>query len=342
MRYQTASSHKGTDKVSNKITKQTRNKNSIKTANRKVLFAELISLFLLVSACSSSPVSSPAEAELDLNQTKTNDSVPVKKESPQGLTTKPIVEVGLESNSNTSSAVTQERPKPGPTQYAQLNDAIRSFNDDKIFAIANQILVQSPNDIKSLNALAVYHYKKGHLEQARYLLTKILSIKSDTAAVYTNLGLVQLAAGEKRDAIKSFRKAIELDNGEANAAANLGAIYIQENDFTKAAVAMELAYNRGLRDPRFLNNYAISLVANGKNEKAEEIYKTLLNNDKNSADKNPVLKESLLNYSVFLIDRVGRYQDGLDLINRLKFVGGLADSKNRIIALENKAKAGLK
>jgi hypothetical protein len=39
---------------------------------------------------------------------------------------------------------------------------------------------------------------------------------------------------------------------------------------------------------------------------------------------------------------MGKYQEGLDVINRLKFVGGPADTRNRIITLENKAKAGLK
>ena len=47
-------------------------------------------------------------------------------------------------------------------------------------------------------------------------------------------------------------------------------------------------------------------------------------------------------YETLLVDHMKQYNEGLEIINRLKFVGGPEDTRNRIIALENKAKAGLK
>ncbi|NUN04763.1 MAG: tetratricopeptide repeat protein [Bdellovibrio sp.] len=231
-----------------------------------------------------------------------------------------------------------DRPpeKPvAPSQYAALNEAIKVQSDDRIYQAAAQILTQTPNDARALNALAMYHYKRGRFDLSRYLLRKAISGSPKMAELHSNLGTVQLAQNEKRDAIKSYRRALEINSDEPVAAANLGSIYVQERDFTKAQIVLEVAYRRGVRDPRVLNNYAIALTSAQKYEKAEELYKAILKDGSNN-------REALFNYATLLVDNMGKYQDGLDVINRLKFVGGPGDTRNRIIALENKAKAGLK
>lgn len=222
-----------------------------------------------------------------------------------------------------------------PSQYAALNEAIKLQNDERIYQTSTQILAQAGNDAKALNALAMYHYKRGRYDLCRYLLKKAIAGNPKMAELHSNLGVVQLAQGEKRDAIKSFRKALEINRDEAVAAANVGAIYVQEKDYGKALVVLETAYRKGVRDPRVLNNYAVALAAHRKFEKAEDLYKTVLKDGNNN-------KEALFNYAVLLVDNMGKFQEGLEIINRLKFVGGPADTRNRIIALENKAKAGLK
>lgn len=278
-------------------------------------------LILALTACSSAPTQEEVtETAPRKASEKVMDAPALKKEEP-----KPVVE--------------EEPPKPQPpappSQYAALNDAIKEQNDEKIHQGATQILAQSPNDARALNALAMYHYKRGRFELCRFLLNKAIAANPKIAELYSNLGIVQLAQGEKRDAVKSFRKALEINDDEAVAASNLGAIYAQEKDFGKAQVALETAYKRGVRDARVLNNYAIALTAHGKYEKAADLYRTIIK--ENSSNK-----EYLYNYATLLVENMGKYQDGLDVINRLKFVGGPADTRNKIINLENKAKAGLK
>lgn len=222
-----------------------------------------------------------------------------------------------------------------PSQYAGLNEAIKDQNDEKIYQNATQILAQTANDKAALNALAMYHYKRGRYDLCRYLLSKAIVAHPRAAELYSNLGVVQLAQGEKRNAVGSLRKALEINSTDAVAASNLGAIYTQEKDFVKSQIALEIAYSKGVRDARVLNNYAITLTSQGKFDKAEEIYKGLIKGNSSN-------KEYLLNYAILLVDGLGKYQEGLDVINRLKFVGGPAESRNKIITLENKAKAGLK
>ena len=166
------------------------------------------------------------------------------------------------------------------------------------------------------------------------LFSKAIAASPKNASLQNNLGVVQWAQGETRDAVKSFRKALQINGQDGNAAANAGLIYLQDKDYSKAVVALEIAYQSGLRDHRLLNNYAIALTAQGKLNQAEGHYKNILKENSNKSDY-------LFNYSVLLIDKMEKYQDGLDNINRLKFVGGPAEVRNRIIALENKAKAGL-
>ena len=225
--------------------------------------------------------------------------------------------------------------KVQPSQYDALNEAIKIQSDDKIYAAATHILTQTPEDAKALNALAMYHYKRSRFDLAKYLLNKAMTGNPRMAELYSNLGVVHLAQSEQREAIQAFRKALEINRDDVVASSNLGAIYVQEKDFVKAEIVLEVAYRRGVRDARVLNNYAVALAARGKSAKAEEVYKALLKDNSN-------LKEGLFNYAILLVDNMGKYAEGLEVINRLKFVGGPADSRNKIIALENKAKAGLK
>ncbi len=276
--------------------------------------------FAALSACSSSPKKETKDA---VSSAKVTEAPVVQKEEPAA----PVAAQEPEPEKPKASVV--------PSQYAALNEAIKAQSDDRIYSTATHILTQSPNDVKALNALSMYHYKKGRFELSRYLLTKAIVASSKTAELYSNLGIVQLAQNERREAVKSFRKALEIENDDPVAAANLGAIYVQDKDYAKAGIVLETAYRKGVRDARVLNNYAIALSATGKMDKAEDLYKNILKDSPNN-------KESMYNYAILLVERMGKYQEGLDLINRLKFVGGPADTRNKIIALETKAKAGLK
>ncbi len=239
---------------------------------------------------------------------------------------------GLKSKSSVNSA-----------QYGSLNEAIAIQNDEAIYTASTKILMVSQGDVKALNALAMFHFKKGRPDLSRYLLLKAISLSPKSAELHSNLGIVQLSKLEKRDAVMSFRKALEIEPEEPIAATNLGSIYVLEKDFAKAQTVLEMAYKKGVHDPRFLNNYAITMSALGKFEKAEELYKAAIKEPQiNGASGAGVNKEVLFNYAILLIDRMSKYQDGLEVLGRLKFVGGPAESRNKIIGLENRAKAGLK
>jgi len=217
----------------------------------------------------------------------------------------------------------------------RLSEGIRLQDDELITTAATEVLTQNSKDVRALNALAMVHFKKGRHQAAIYLLNKAIASNGQHSELYNNLALVKLAQGEKREAIQIFRKGLEVNMQDAVIGANLGSIYVAEKDFAKAELSLEIPFKKGNRDSKVLNNYAITLTANGKANKAADLYEKLLK-------ENPSQRDIMFNYSVTLIDHLQKYREGLEILNRLKFVGAPPEVKNIIKDLESKAKAGLK
>lgn len=299
---------------------------------RTLLFASALSL----AACSSSTKApeksptAPAENRRDLwddesgssgdMQAKAVPSAPAAKSSPV-----------VSSGDSAPAAVAL----PGEDAFKELTSAIKSQNDDSIRIAAEKILARVPGDVRSLNALAMVYYRKGRFEHAAYLLGKAIQKDANRAELHSNLGLVSLAQNEPLVAVKNFRRAIEINPDDGAASANLGALYIANRDYIKARIMMETAYKAGLRDVKVLNNYGIALTAGADYERAKSIFQEGLKASSNH-------RELLFNYAILLVDHLNQYKDGLDVINRLKFVGAPPESRSRLASLENKAQSGVK
>lgn len=271
---------------------------------------------------------------LTLGACASKELPPASMEEQGQAMSEPVVSTNSPPSSATASAPPVQQVTT-PTVKSNLIDAIRSNHDETIFRTATQALSQNPNEIVALNALGIYHYRKGQHLAAQYMFAKAMKINPNSSELYNNIGLVQLAQKERRDAIKSFRKALELNPNDGVAAANLGALYVEERDFLKAVVPLEIASKKLTKDPRVLNNYAAALANTGKQDQAKGLYVDALRMNSNS-------KEILFNYCVLLVDHLKQPQEAMDYLNKLKFLGPAQDMRNRMNALENRAKAGLK
>lgn len=221
------------------------------------------------------------------------------------------------------------------SQTDKLSLAIRSQDDTAIEQATTEVLTQNPKDTQALNALAMVYYKKQRYQASEYLLLKAMSVSANSTELYNNLALTKLALNEKREAIKLFRKALEINSTESVVGANLGALYLEEKDFAKAELALEIPFKKGTKDIKILSNYAVALTGVGKADKAGALLDTLLK-------ENPSQRDIMLNYSINLIEHQKKFKEGLDLLNRLKFVGAPVEARNLIKELESKAKSGLK
>lgn len=276
---------------------------------------------LLAAACSSSPKAENVGGE--------SYEVPPPK----------VAGKNKKDNPPTHAETPVEEPKPmastARTDAQALVEAVKSENDEAIAKAATGVLGKNPSDAKALNALGFYHYKKGHYSAALLLLGKAIKADPNASEAHNNLGLTYLAEKEDREAIKSFRRAVEVNSNDGVAAANLGSMYVRNGDYIKALVAMEIAYRKNSKDPKILNNYGIALAANKKFNEARDMYKQALN--LNSGNK-----DVMLNYAILLIDGMNQPKEGLELLNKVRFLGPAPEMRNRLNSLENKAKASLK
>lgn len=277
--------------------------------NKRQLFLAAI-LCVAAWSCSSDPKSS-------------GNSSASKSESTQA---------NSEKSQAKPSEETVETPKiSAPQATDNLLDAIKSGSDEKITTAARTVLGVNPNDARALNALAVLSIKQSNFQVAKVLLTKALVQSEQSAELWNNMGIVQLALGEDREALKSLRKAFELNGQEPNIAANLGAQFLDGRDYKKALFALEIAEKRPTKDWKAYNNLGIYAAYKGRFSQSQKYYDEALK-------LSPSNKEVLYNLAVLAINHQNKPNDGLEHIQRLKFLGISGELKNKVNALETRAK----
>jgi Flp pilus assembly protein TadD len=227
--------------------------------------------------------------------------------------------------------VKRETPKDA---YAPLAEAYKTQNEEAIYRSAVAILSHNPTDVKALNALGLYHYRKGRFLAARYFFSRAQSQNPRSSELYNNQGLVSLALGENRDAIRAFKKGLELNPNDGITAANLGSIYVQEKDYYKAIFPLEIAVKKGMRETRTLTNYAIACVGTGKYDAAKAALEEALKQNSNN-------KEALFALANLQIAHMKQYKEGQASLDRLKFLSPAQEMRNKMNTLENEAKAGI-
>lgn len=226
----------------------------------------------------------------------------------------------------------KETPAPKPEgTYAALTEAIRNQSEEGIFNAATAILMNNSSDLKALNAMANYHFRKKQYGASRLFLSRAMKVNPNYGSLYNNMALVDLATNDRKEAIANLKKAIELNSNDPVASANLGSLYALNRDYPKAQFPLELAYRGNQKGYGVLNNYGIALVANGKASQAKPIYQDALKQQATS-------REVLFNYVVLLVDHLNQGTEAQEYINRLNFTGVPPESRNRLNSLENKAK----
>jgi Flp pilus assembly protein TadD len=235
-----------------------------------------------------------------------------------------------------SSGGAEIGPQAGrDARYQALSQAIRSETEAAVTIEAGKILSANANDPVALNALAMDHLRRGRPGAARLLLQRAIETQPRLAPLFSNLGATYEAEGEIELAAVNYKRALQIDDGLASAAANLGAHYLRGADHAKALPLLRLAHQANRSNVVISNNYAIALRGTGQAKEAAEIYaETLRNNTKDVALH--------LNYAILLIDHLNNPKEGLPLVYRVKFLE--TENKtilDRAIELEKKGRGGL-
>lgn len=243
----------------------------------------------------------------------------------------PVPAEGAGKGAESSGTVVGGDGRVIDAKYANLSQALRANKPGQVQDEAARILVANPDDLVALNALAMWNFRQKKVGAAKLLLARAIEKGEPRASILNNYGLTLLAEGDELGAAEQFKKALRLDDGHAEANANLGAHYAKGGDWKKALPRLAIAWNAGRQDSTIANNYAISLRGEGENEKARSIFEEAVKRN----NKDPIL---LLNYAALLIEGLNRPKEGLPLVYRVKFLETeRQDVIKRATQLERKA-----
>lgn len=232
-------------------------------------------------------------------------------------------------------AVLDSKSTPNDKLGSQLQDAIQKQDDRAIAIHAREILLRNPQNVTALNALALFYFKKGQIETAKTLLNKALSIEPEISLLHSNLAFVYQSQNLNDEAILTYRQAMKIDPYNSIAASNIGYLYLKRKDYRKAQVAYEIAVEKGQKDWKTLSNYGVTLTALG-------IYPLAFTQLKAAVGLQPQNIEVNLNYAILLIEHMEKRTEGLEVINKIRFLGPGPDLRKKISNLENQAKSVLK
>jgi len=158
------------------------------------------------------------------------------------ISSKPTAQYAQQSAPPPQLAQQQLAQQRGPTQ--EMLNAIKVL-EDKVAA--------TPNDISSMTRLANMYFDTDQFDKAIDTYKKILSIDSQNANIWTDLGVMYLRNNRPQDALEAFNRAIAADPKHEQSRFNKGIVLTNElNDHAGAIAAWEglLKINPNARGPR--------------------------------------------------------------------------------------------
>ncbi len=221
-------------------------------------------------------------------------------------------------------------PKELETKYQKIAQALKTKSEKDLLDSASLILFEDPDDVKTLNALALFYINRGKLGLAKQYLARALKKGANEPGVQNNLGIVLAAEGNQDDAITAFKKALSADSGNVAAATNLGLIYAKYGAYNKALPLLERAYDANKSDVNVATAYAVTLRGTGSASDAARIYKSLVVNSDDMA--------MLMDYAEMLAYELKSDSEARTVLNKIRFLDPRGEIVDRVIQLERQLK----
>ncbi len=221
-------------------------------------------------------------------------------------------------------------PKELESKYQKLAQALKSKSEKDLLDSASLILFEDPDDVRTLNALALFYINRGKLGLAKQYLARALKKGANEPGVQNNLGIVLAAEGNQDEAIAAFKKSLAADGGNIAAATNLGLIYAKYGAYTKALPLLERAYDANKSDPNVATAYAVTLRGTNNAADAAKIYKSLVVNTDDVA--------MLMDYAEMLMYELKSESEARNVLNKIRFLDPRGEIVDRVIQLERQLK----
>ena len=182
---------------------------------------------------------------------------------------------------------------------------------DDVLSRSSQLIKEYPQTFVLHNIIGAISFEKGQKEEAIKHFRKVIELRPHHPHAYNNLGAALIDIGEYEEAKSNLKKAIELQPDYAEAYNNLGNVYKEMEEYNQAISVYEKAIEL---NPEYYEAYNNLGVVLGKNEQYEEAEKVL----KQVIQINPKFQEAYVNLGVILTNAIKHQESKKILMQGLK------------------------
>ncbi len=176
------------------------------------------------------------------------------------------------------------------SDYQKAVSLVQQGEFDLALPLLQQILDQSPNDLRARNLMGIALSAAGRREEANQQFEKALAVDPKFIPALKNLAVNELARGRTQDARLHFEEALKLAPQDATCHWGLAEIAFAARDFERAVTHYEQSGDLALKDPRVAISFASSYVEEKQADKSAAV----LENISSDADANIQFQAALI------------------------------------------------
>jgi type IV pilus assembly protein PilF len=169
---------------------------------------------------------------------------------------------------------------PSEPTYHESLGVVFMYNGQHEAAISEfqEALRIDPKFIEAKNNLAIAYLNNGDLEMARATLEEVLKdpFYATPQFAYFNLARIYEREGKIDDAIREYKRALDIDRDYADAHYNLGVLYFHQGKFELAIEKFTEATRLQPRVAVYRLNLGVSYVQAGETQKARMSFQRVL------------------------------------------------------------------
>jgi len=138
--------------------------------------------------------------------------------------------------------------------------------------------------VRRLNEQALSRYDENHLEEARELIDAAIRLSgSGSAYLFNNRGLISWKLGKTDEAKQDFLASINLDHENGDPYFNIGLIYFDEADYSRALYYLRRAVEMSPLDSQFLTELGHLYLELEREEEALILFRKAVESDPSDA-----------------------------------------------------------
>lgn len=189
-------------------------------------------------------------------------------------------------------------------------------------AEARAVLRTAEQDAPAMVSLASVYYAGKRFELAKMVLENARQVHPEDPAVWNKLAFVELALGNRPQALEDLRKAAGLREDYPEAHVNYGTLLVESEDFAGARKELELAVKYAPSSPEAWLGLGNALRGEGRFEEAARAYQRALGLDPKMAEAQWGLAVLFLDVETPAVPTLERLERALGYLDRYAAAGG--------------------